>query len=52
MPGLHNIADRGTIGPRKFFEVGRKKWRIKLKSLKKKSKEKERENRKEENDKK
>jgi hypothetical protein len=34
-PGLHNIADRGTIGPRKFY--------VKLKSLKrKKSKEEER----------
>jgi hypothetical protein len=30
VPGLHNIADR------KIFEVGRKKWRVKLTSLKRK----------------
>jgi hypothetical protein len=37
LPGLHKIASQ------KIFEVGRKKWRVKLKSLKrKKSKEKER----------
>jgi hypothetical protein len=37
LPGLHKIASQ------KIFEVGRKKWRVKLKSLKrKKSKKKER----------
>jgi hypothetical protein len=35
-PGLHNIADQ------KIFEVGRKKWRVKLKSLERKEKQKER----------
>ena len=41
--GLHNIADRAQDHwSQKIFEVGRKKWRVKLKSLKKKSKEKER----------
>jgi hypothetical protein len=53
--GLHNTADRARDHwSQKIFEVGRKKWRVKLKSLKKTKvkRKKERKNRKDENEKK